>query len=1618
MKRVMGILVMIILWAMQNIFAAAEKPYSYTTIESNERYLIGEVTFDSVRTSQRLMEGQWVADVTLPGCSYTDSYHLPRLPVTSVLLGIPASGEPRLSLLQEKSTMRPIGAVRLAEKPVYSPELPPQTEEYDLPLQQVEGWYPSRSAELGMDGFIRSQRIVQVQLHPVRYLHNQQMMQTTRTLRFRIDFYDTKKAEGYSLAKSGAAVVERPEFETILRSTLANYGEARSWRGQSETTQHLAKAGITAVGEQFRIAVEYDGVYAITGRELAAAGMTLSSVSPRSLSMYNRGTSVALYVEGAGDGRFDEQDRIIFIGKHNSSGNHYLSQYSDHNIYYLRLDGAAGSRFAETDASLVATGTDPLETGDFFLHLEYDNIYERTLENGDLSLDRWYWNSASSDYDFSTKLPLENAVPGKPITLKVDMLGLTHIYQANPDHHARFILNGQAVGNAIWDNQTQFTFDQTIENPPLSGTTNTLNINLPLDLPGVNVDKIMVNYIQVGYTGELIAQKDSLRVTVDAQNNRPVRIRGFSTDRLYAFTEEGQFLKGLDVRREGSTYSCYFSLNTTTSRKLYIIGENRLAGVTSITRDDPSSLQNTANSADFIIITHRDFVNQAQRLAQRRNSQGIRTVVVDVQDVYDEFNHGIYDPNAIRDFIAYAYHHWTKPAPLYILLFGDTTHYMDKRGVIKKTGKKEFVPSFIPSLMVFTGSWGMTSSDNAYVAVSGTDILPDLYVGRFPANTVQQAENLVNKTLNYEDQPLIDSWRRNVAMVYADGVRFIYDAEELISKYTPKRVWVNRLTTQQSSPYFGATQDLADMINRGQTLLNFIGHGGGGVYFDNELFEIEDLSRLHNKNKYPLVFSLTCFVGHFDNPEMDSLGEELMLATEKGAVAHFGSAGRASADGDYYLNIALFNAIFEENRRRVGEITTLSKLLLIAKTNGYWDQVRHFILLGDPTLSYYISEDNISVVPNKSAYRRSETIQVTGQCETVSQGTALVTLSNHEDSLLVSKEVVIQGGAYSCDLFTLTDENIGLWKNEQGKAYIRVFANNAKTDAAGMAEVLINPAVIVQVQLEPRKPAHQDFVYFTLNVDETSLLHSGGLKLVELNVTYDRKSWQRLSLVKQANGTWRTTEPVQQNEGSMIYYQTLITTGTGEQLVGDLTNIQIGYRADLSITPQSVSVSGQNTQISFAVKNSGDKASGVFSISVTEGLNAATYRSIGEKIVIATLPGKTDSVVTLAWANPTAGENKLWFQVDVDNQVQESNEGNNITLVVSRLVTTTAGTGGPLYLPDASGFIEIPAQAIPQTTLLSWSQKWETAHQRAAELSGLVPVKFKFATKPLVYGFAFSDSSLLLGKETAITASVDLSDALTLQQMREKSLRLYGWNAASSTWHGLASTLDEAQGMVRGNLPPGMNAFSLFASQDGEAPKIHISISGQNFTEGDVVSRNPIFTIFLEDHSGFDLADPGLRLTLDGVEVPEQQRKLFQDPDSRQVMTVTYSPDLAAGEHELAIEAKDINGNVATLSSTFRVEGVFSLASLANHPNPFQQQTTIAFLLTETASEVKLAIYTVSGRLIRTYTLQGIAGYHEVDWDGTDEDGNEVANGVYYLKFTAENNSNKIERFEKMARLL
>src|SRR6185295_6683760 len=156
----------------------------------------------------------------------------------------------------------------------------------------------------------------------------------------------------------------------------------------------------------------------------------------------------------------------------------------------------------------------------------------------------------------------------------------------------------------------------------------------------------------------------------------------------------------------------------------------------------PSSLRRPGNRADYLLIGPRAFLPAAQPLLDLRQGQGLVVKAVAVEQIYQDFGHGEATPQAIRDFIAYAYHYWQSPSPRYVLLLGDASYdYKD----YLHSGALNAVP---PLLVKTSFLW--TASDQAYAAVNGDDLMPDLALGRLPASTVEEARALVNKIVAFE----------------------------------------------------------------------------------------------------------------------------------------------------------------------------------------------------------------------------------------------------------------------------------------------------------------------------------------------------------------------------------------------------------------------------------------------------------------------------------------------------------------------------------------------------------------------------------------------------------------------------------------------------------------------------------------------------------------------------------------------------------------------------------------------------------------------------------------------------------------------------------------------------
>ena len=164
-------------------------------------------------------------------------------------------------------------------------------------------------------------------------------------------------------------------------------------------------------------------------------------------------------------------------------------------------------------------------------------------------------------------------------------------------------------------------------------------------------------------------------------------------------------------------------------------------------RDPPRhalSLHDAANQADWILIAPEALLPAAEPLVLHRQAQGLSAQAVSLESVYDDFGFGEASPDAVREFLAYAYHHWTAPAPRYVLLLGDASY--DPKGFFSGTSRKDLLPSPLTK-----SSFLWTASDPLYASTNGDDLLPDLALGRLTAGSLAEAQAAVEKILAFEN---------------------------------------------------------------------------------------------------------------------------------------------------------------------------------------------------------------------------------------------------------------------------------------------------------------------------------------------------------------------------------------------------------------------------------------------------------------------------------------------------------------------------------------------------------------------------------------------------------------------------------------------------------------------------------------------------------------------------------------------------------------------------------------------------------------------------------------------------------------------------------------------------
>ena len=171
---------------------------------------------------------------------------------------------------------------------------------------------------------------------------------------------------------------------------------------------------------------------------------------------------------------------------------------------------------------------------------------------------------------------------------------------------------------------------------------------------------ILFDRYHITYDRQFIAGEDRLEFNYSEPGSWQFQIAGLSSENVFAYDVtdlQPKKITGVQILSDGSGYKASFELTQTTPIKVFVAGSSGVESPKALEWYQPPELEPAAG-ADYIFITHHDFLTATQVLADYRASQGLRTLVVDVDDVYDQFNYGIYNPIAIRNYLERAMLTW------------------------------------------------------------------------------------------------------------------------------------------------------------------------------------------------------------------------------------------------------------------------------------------------------------------------------------------------------------------------------------------------------------------------------------------------------------------------------------------------------------------------------------------------------------------------------------------------------------------------------------------------------------------------------------------------------------------------------------------------------------------------------------------------------------------------------------------------------------------------------------------------------------------------------------------------------------------------------------------------
>ncbi|TFH65954.1 MAG: type IX secretion system sortase PorU [Candidatus Zixiibacteriota bacterium] len=780
-------------------------------------------------------------------------------------------------------------------------------------------------------------------------------------------------------ARTVQAITGNPDgrLDEIINDLAINEEQASAWYPKVAAPREGTIYNPFAQSSNWaRIAIKARGIYKLNRTDLSTAGVNVAAIDPRTLRLFHGSgktlptansvqrdslAEMAIVVQGEEDGVFGGDDFIMFYANGpdfwdwSDTLQYRLNPYGDRNVFYLTYGGSfSGSPKRMTLVDGTTPTADTIKTFVDPLHFEE----EKVLSSRGGTIDdyfHWYWSdNPSVDIFLNLPAPLNGATHSLRVKAYADSVSLR---LNNLDIDADSVRTPFFYFHSAYFDSALNQLGLQLTASPYGTLTDFLELNLEraLRLPTSG---------ELFFSGDSTGSAHSYRIENAPTNTFVLDVTRIRDQRWIsaAYVSGDAVFSATPDSDEGRVFAVASEAGT---RKPFSIVPTQI--------DD---IRSESNAADLVIITHDNFYSQALDFAGYRNSHdGMRVRVVRISDVYAQFSGGMADPVAIRDFLKFAYEHWSGAKPSFCLLVGDGVYdFRNNQG----TGGVNYVPPYIVANdstisdenFVYFGDPYELDPNGSYPADRGVDMV----ISRWPVKTTAEFLTVAQKMKNYDAAGNNGPWRNLITLIADDQnhagqsseMQHTVDSENLADGSIPPKFDLNKIYGVDY-PYVGsekpaAREAIIRSVNNGTLLVNFVGHGSPNLWADERMFRrIQDIPRLQNSDRLPLIFNASCSIGFFDDPLSEGMGEEFLRYPAGGAVGTVSATRLVYSRPNFLFNQAAFGQLFSDKDYTIAEAVFVAKLL----RQGSWDardNDRKYIYLGDPLTRLGVAADKINFV--------------------------------------------------------------------------------------------------------------------------------------------------------------------------------------------------------------------------------------------------------------------------------------------------------------------------------------------------------------------------------------------------------------------------------------------------------------------------------------------------------------------------------------------------------------------------------------------------------------------------------------------------------------------------------